>query len=630
MTCADVARETGLAKGDLRRFYDLFACHPRVVPLFSQGVNQASDGTDKVNAIINCHLAGGRIGKPGAGPFSITGQPNAMGGREVGGLANQLAAHMELENADHRDRVRRFWRSPAIACAPGPKAVDLFKAVGDGRIKALWIMATNPAVSMPDADAVQAALAACPFVVVSDTMADTDTARFADALLPAAAWGEKDGTVTNSERRISRQRAFRTPPGEALPDWRIVCEVAKRMGYGDAFAYRSPGEIFAEHAALSAFENDGSRDFDIGALAGLDSADYDALKPTQWPTPGKREKPDRPFASGAFFTVDGRARFVPTPAEAPRSESPLNPLVLNTGRIRDQWHTMTNTGRLARLSAHIAEPFVEMSPLDAAMRGIGPGTLVEVLGARGRMVGRVSIDDGQRPGSVFAPMHWTNQFASTARIGAVIEARTDPVSGQPELKRSAVEVRRFQASWYGLAVLRDRPATIGADYWAVSRTRDGWRVELAGMAPPLDWNAWIRTIVPAAGDDLLAYHDAASGQHRFALFDGARLIGAAFFAPRPIPVGRAFIAKGLGAHYPAAGDRLRFLAGRPGADRPDPGATVCSCFEIGLNTIVAAVVDDGCVSVEAIGAALRAGTNCGSCRPEIGRIIHEHAVKEAV
>ena len=254
----------------LLAFYDLFLRHERTVTVYSQGVNQSSAGTDKVNAIINCHLATGRIGRPGMGPFSVTGQPNAMGGREVGGLANMLAAHMDLDDAaPPRSRAALLEARRASPTKPGLKAVDLFRAVGDGRIKALWIMATNPVDSMPEADAVRSALQRCPFVVVSDITAETDTAACAHVLLPSLGWGEKDGTVTNSERRISRQRAFLPAPGEARADWWQIAEVGKRLGFAAAFSYRNAAEIFAEHAGLSAFENDGSRDFDIGAYADI-------------------------------------------------------------------------------------------------------------------------------------------------------------------------------------------------------------------------------------------------------------------------------------------------------------------------------------------------------------------------
>jgi len=279
---ARVARITGLSEQDILSFYEAFAATERVMTVFSQGVNQSSAGTDKVNAIINCHLATGRIGRPGMGPFSVTGQPNAMGGREVGGLANQLAAHMSFDSAPDVERVGRFWNAPSIASRPGLKAVDLFDAVLDGRIRALWIMATNPAATMPQSEKVRRALDRCPLVIVSDCW-DTDTTARAHVVLPAAAWGEKDGTVTNSERRISRQRAFRAPPGEARPDWWMLTELARRLGWEEAFAYRQPADIFREHAALSAFENEGSRLFDLGEFAGLADDSYRDLTPVRWP-----------------------------------------------------------------------------------------------------------------------------------------------------------------------------------------------------------------------------------------------------------------------------------------------------------------------------------------------------------
>jgi len=280
-----------------------------------------------------------------------------MGGREVGGLANQLAAHMGFADAAQVDRVRRFWGAPRIACRNGLKAVELFDRVRDGGIEALWVLGTNPAASMPRAARVRTALAVCPFVAVSDCW-PTDTTELADVVLPAAGWGEKHGTVTNSERCISRQRAFRQPPGEARTDWWMLTEVARRMGWGASFAYRSPADIFREHAALSGFENEGpaQRLFDISALATLSDGEYDRLEPVQWPLPrraGRLARTARLFGGDARFpTADGRARFVPTsyrpvaePADEPR------PLVLNTGRLRDQWHTMTRTGRVPRLMA---------------------------------------------------------------------------------------------------------------------------------------------------------------------------------------------------------------------------------------------------------------------------------------
>jgi len=232
-------------------------------------VNQSAQGTDKVNAILNCHLATGRIGKAGASPFSLTGQPNAMGGREVGGLANQLAAHMGFTPPDI-DRVRRFWKAPRIATHEGHKAVQMFEAIARGEIKALWVIGTNPAVSLPDADVVREAMKKLELFIVSENVMSNDTVAVGPhVLLPAQAWGEKSGTVTNSERRISRQRAFLPSPGECRPDWWMLSEVGKRLGYGAAFNFGSAADVFREHAALSAFENDGARDFDIGALTSL-------------------------------------------------------------------------------------------------------------------------------------------------------------------------------------------------------------------------------------------------------------------------------------------------------------------------------------------------------------------------
>lgn len=292
-------------------FYAEVATTRRVVTVYSQGVNQSSQGTDTVNTILNAHFLTGRIGAPGMGPFSVTGQPNAMGGREVGGLANQLAAHMEFE-PESVDRVRRFWNAPNLApnlaAKPGLKVVNLFRAIEDGMVRAVWILATNPAVSMADAARVRRALARCETVIVSDCAADTDTGRLAHIRLPAAGWGEKDGTVTNSDRSISRQRPFRAPAGEARPDWWIMTQVARAMGFAAAFPYERPADVFREHAALSAFENDGRRAFDIGGLAGLSDAEFETLAPAPWPRRAGGEPTPRLHTNGASSRrTDGRA-----------------------------------------------------------------------------------------------------------------------------------------------------------------------------------------------------------------------------------------------------------------------------------------------------------------------------------
>jgi assimilatory nitrate reductase catalytic subunit len=619
-----IAERTGLTLAALTAFYRLFAGSEKVVTVFSQGVNQSSHGTDKVNAIINCHLATGRIGRPGSGPFSITGQPNAMGGREVGGLANMLAAHMEVEDPVHRNRVQRFWRSPRIADKPGLKAVDMFRAVADGRIKALWIMATNPVDSMPEADRVEQALEDCPFVVVSDVVRDTDTVRHAHVKLPAAAWGEKDGTSTNSERRISRQRPFLPLPGYARPDWWIVCNVARRMGFAEAFAYRSAAEIFAEHAALSAFENNGSRAFDIGAFAGVYRQSFDRMRPFQWPRarPAARRE-TRFFAAGDFFTSDRKARFVPVSPPAPRLANADFPLVLNTGRVRDQWHTMTRTGRSARLSQHLAEPFAEIHPEDARRFGITDADIVRVSSARGSVLVRALLSPRQRRGAVFVPMHWTDQFAAEARIDRLATADTDPHSGQPASKHVPVRIERFAAAKYGFAVLRQRPSALASEYWALAKCAGGWRLELAFAGDSRDWPAFAISLFSALpGVEILSYLDQASGQYRFACFDGERLVGALFLASEPVAVPRGWACDQLARHHAGQRARIGVIAGRSGGGFIDRGAIICSCFGIGASQIENAVAA-GCRSVSAIGHALAAGTNCGSCRGEIGKIIAE-------
>jgi assimilatory nitrate reductase catalytic subunit len=626
----DVAEIAGLGIRQLRTFYELFAATEKAVTVYSQGVNQSARGTDKVNAIINCHLATGRIGKPGMGPFSVTGQPNAMGGREVGALANMLAAHMEIGDPEHRERVRRFWRAKRMAEKPGLKAVEMFRAVREGRIKALWVMATNPADSMPEAGLVDEALGVCPFVAVSDVVRDTDTARQAHVKLPAAAWGEKDGTVTNSERRVSRQRAFLPPPGAARPDWWIVCEVAKRMGFGDAFAYGSAAEIFAEHAALSAFENGGARDFDIGAFAGVDRASYDRMPPFQWPRP----RPGAPaetrfFAAGGFFTQDRKARFIPVEPSAPAPGDAEFPFVLNTGRVRDHWHTMTRTGKSPRLSQHFAEPFVEIHPDDARAREIGDAELARVSSPLGSIVVRALLSKRQRRGSVFVPMHWTDQFAGNARVDTLVPGTTDAHSGQPALKHARVRIERFGAATYGFAVLKRKPRGLTADYWALGPCAGGWRLELAFAASEIDRGALAVSLFSAPeGAETLAYRDGAGLRERFACFDGDRLLGALFLAPEPVAVSRVWACEQLLAKHDGPRARMAVIAGRPGAGGVDRGPLVCSCLDIGANQIASAVAQ-GCRSVEAVGQVLGAGTNCGSCRGEIRQIVQAHALAAA-
>jgi assimilatory nitrate reductase catalytic subunit len=610
----DPAASCGLDAELVQRFYAWFAGHERVVTIYSQGVNQSTSGTDKVNAIINCHLLTGRIGKPGMGPFSVTGQPNAMGGREVGALANQLAAHMDFNPPD-LDRVRRFWDAPNLATRPGLKAVDLFRAVERSEIKAVWIMATNPAVSLPDADRVRAALAKAELVVVSDCVRATDTADVAHILLPALAWGEKDGTVTNSERRVSRQRAFLSAPGEAKPEWWILSEVARRMGYGAGFAYTSSADVFREHAALSAFENDGARDFD---LSGLMDARFDALAPVQWPMRvGKAG--GRFFADGEFFTADRRARFIAVrhrpPAEATDASFPLR---LNTGRMRDQWHTMTRSGKSPRLSAHAPEPVLEIHPGDARTAKLSDGGLARVESRWGAAVLRVRVTDAVRPGEVFAPMHWTAQFSAQGRLNAAVNPAVDAVSGQPELKHTPVRIEPWAARWFGFLLSRApiRPPTA---YWVAAAGDGYWRQEIADITT-LDHAARVLPETLGLDGERMHLHDRASGMFRAAWIVDGRLNACLFIGATPSLPSRTWLGRLFSTTALEPADRAALLAGRAPAGPVDTSPIVCACHGVSEARISGAAAD-GDLSTAAVGARTGAGTGCGSCLPEIRKLL---------
>ncbi|WP_341209822.1 molybdopterin-dependent oxidoreductase [uncultured Sphingomonas sp.] len=605
-----VARTCDVPAADLRRFYELLAATPRTVTIFSQGINQSLAGTDQVNAIINLHLATGRVGKPGAAPFSITGQPNAMGGREVGGLATTLAAHRDFA-PENRDMVQRFWASPTIAQKPGLKAVDLFRAVGEGRVTALWVMATNPAVSMPDAGRVREALAACPFVVVSDVIADTDTGAFAHVRLPAAAWGEKDGTVTNSERRVSRQCALFPLPGDARPDWWIVAQVARRMGWKSAFAYDRPADIWREHVRLSRYGDDGARVFTLPTTGG-GNAGYDDLAPFRWG--------GTPFADGRFSTPDGRARLVAVAQKPLAAALPNWPLTLNTGRYRDHWHTMTRTGLAPRLARHRAEPLVEVHPDDAARCGIVDGGLARVATPQGESVYRASVVTTQRAGELFVPIHWTDRTSSGGRTGLLPRPLADPHSGQPGFKATPAAITAVATRWRGFALfaggVRQRPDCLWATRVAVPA---GTLWELAGDGAPTA----LDTLLPA-GERVEAV-DPARGTRRVAVLAGGRLVAALFVAESGELPARDWLIAQLSE--PCAAPTL--LAGRPPGVAVERGAIVCACFDLGMRTIVAAIREQRLTDVAAVGAAIGAGTNCGSCRPALARLIAEEKTDAA-
>ncbi|MFY0595150.1 MAG: molybdopterin-dependent oxidoreductase [Cognatishimia sp.] len=611
---------TGLDPAELQAFYELFTKTQKVVTVFSQGINQSSSGSDKVNAILNCHLATGRIGLPGCGPFSVTGQPNAMGGRETGGLANMLAAHLDLENVDHRAAVQSFWNAPRMPEKAGLKAVDMFDAIENGQIKALWVACTNPVVSMPDGDRVAKAIENCDFVVVSDLNDRTDTAKLAEVVLPALGWGEKSGTVTNSDRTISRQRAALMQPGEARADWEIYAEVGRRMGWKEAFAYRSEVDIFREHAALSEVAGKLGKDFDISALSDLSDEGYEKFEPQKWPITAARQG-GRFFADGKFFTPSGRANMLPITSRVPEAKlDDAYPLRLNTGRARDQWHTMSRTGLSAKLCKHLAEPFLQIHPEDALAYGVKSADLALVKGHSGEAIFRVWITEDVQRGNPFAPIHWTGETASASVVASVIPAITDPVSGQPESKSAAVNVTRLEANWYGFA-MSTQPFSPRSEYWAQVPVDHGWRAELAGSEPQ-DWSAYAKALFGFEADPMIMT-DPKRGQTRIAFYEGDTLMAALFVGPEPVAVARDYLVTQLGK--PALG----VLAARPGQNVKDPGPTVCSCMNIGRNQILDAVPANGQASVEFICQSTGAGTNCGSCRSEIAQLISSQSTQIA-
>jgi assimilatory nitrate reductase catalytic subunit len=642
----EIADITGLTKSEITEFYETFANTEKVMTLYSQGVNQSSNGTDKVNAILNCHLSTGRIGKEGCGPLSLTGQPNAMGGREVGGLANQLAAHMELKNEKHRDIVQRFWGVEEVPSKPGLNAVELFEAVKDGKVKAIWIMATNPVDSLPDADMVREALKLCPLVIVSDVTQNTDTAECADILLPTLGWGEKSGTVTNSERRISRQRAFLSAPGEAKADWWQITEVARRMGFEDLFRYESAKDVFCEHAALSDFENEETRDFNIGPLKDLSSEDYDELEPVQWPCSkdetGEVVGQEHLFADGCFFTESKKAKLVPTPYKEASSKTSIDyPLILNTGRIRDQWHTMTRTAKTPRLMRHIGEPFVELCKEDAQKFEIKDAAIVELKSEQGTALLRARITDAQTPGTIFSPLHWTDQFASSARIDALVAKNVDPFSGQPESKFTPCSIKSLNPSSYGLFITQDKPdikklrelsSNPKQDYWALMPIDAGWAVECAGDELINAGQTLLSALLGfdiSKEDEPFEFIDPQVGNVKRAYFNEAELRGVLFIGPAPINASRVFMKDLLSREFITTQDKFSVLTGRPSKDAPDKGAIICSCFNVGVNEIRDAIENHNCTTVKAIGKKLNAGTNCGSCKTELAKLIETSKQKVA-
>ncbi|ENV76920.1 nitrate reductase [Acinetobacter ursingii] len=635
----ELVKRTGISAEKLQLFFEKFAQTEKVMTLFSMGVNQSSQGVNKANSMINCHLLTGKIGKLGAAPFSMTGQPNAMGGREVGGLANMLAAHLDIDNPSHQQLVQSFWQSPSIATQTGLKAVDLFQAIERGKIKAVWIMATNPVVSLPDAEQVKRALEKCEFVVISDICAQTDTTAYADVLLPALGWGEKDGTVTNSERRISRQRAFLDSPKQAKADWWAVCEVAKKLGF-NGFDFSNACDIFNEHAALSAYQNasieqrdqvEHFRYFNLKGLMNLSVEEYHQLPPTQWPVWEKSQRiaVEQLFDRGDFSHKNKKAKLIATVAIDPvHTISEDYPLILNTGRIRDQWHTMTRTGLSANLTTHRAEPFCEIHPNDALKFGIQDKALVEVRSEWGSCVLRVTLDQGVRRGQIFAPIHWTEQVASDARIGKVVNPVVDAISGEPEFKHTPVAIQTFHTTWQGVLYVREgveqhiQTSLQQCAWWAKIKTAKAFRYEIAARQSFDQTQNNLKNFLPFIDEtEWLSLEDRSSQlSHSVILQDGI-LIASLYIAPADLLPDRDWVAGLFKRERLSALHRKALLAGTPISATNSDGPLVCSCFKVGKNKIIEAIKTQNITHEKQVTACLKAGGNCGSCLPEIRGLI---------
>ncbi len=612
-----VSKSCGVEKSDLERFFSLFANTKKTISFYSQGINQSSSGTDKCNSIINCHLATGKIGYEGAGPFSITGQPNAMGGREVGGLSNMLAAHMDFDDASI-DRVKRFWRAPTMAETPGLKAVDLFQAIHDDKVKLVWIMATNPAVSLPDSESVVAALKRCETVIVSD-ITDNDTTEFADILLPAEGWSEKDGTVTNSERRISRQRGFVKADGVAKPDWWALTQVAEKLGFGEHFNYKLAADIFREHARLSSFENDGTRDFDLSGLANVSDDDYERLSPIQWPVNSSNPLgSQRMFTDRKFFTQSGKARFVASKASLADAVKVIseNSLVLNTGRLRDQWHTMTRTGSAPKLTSHDDVAFIELNPSDAMKFGLKHHAIARVFNALGEVSLQVKIDDSIDSGQAFMPIHWNRKYAKASTANTLVRPNVDPISGQPEFKASNVSVLPLMHRyWVRMVSKRPFNSLEKYDFWSLNQFEGGW-VALLGFDETTDWRAELASDAGSYSEtskniEVLEYRNSLKDRYVAATYAGNNIEtllfqgGCASDLPSRAWMTESFMSS-------SALDTAMLVRGE--SDGRDE--LVCSCFGITHKRIRSAI-DEGAKSSVDLAQTCGAGSKCGSCKPEL-------------
>ncbi|AZN32467.1 nitrate reductase [Pseudoalteromonas sp. Xi13] len=605
-------------------FYALFAKSPTAISFYSMGINQSSSGVDKCNAIINAHLASGKLLKPGCGPFSITGQPNAMGGREVGGLANQLAAHLDIENDAHQQLVQRFWQSPTIAKKAGCNAIDMFDEIAKGKIKAIWVMATNPMVSLPNNAAIQHALEQCELVVVSDCIAKSDTLKFANVAFPSTGWGEKNGTVTNSERRISRQRPLVEPFSGAKNDWQIMCLVAQKMGF-EGFDFTDPSGIFEEWAQLTDFENNGDRLLNLSALVGLSQQQYDNLKPVMWPVlKNEPYKNGQVFVNKQFSTADKKARFIPITPKLPVQQTSSDyPFVMNSGRIRDQWHTMSRTGKSTALSTHITRPYIEINPIDASKLNIKANDLITANAKTGQVTAHAKVTEAVRKGECFMPIHWNKQFASSATVSGLYQSVVDPISGQAECKHGAVDLVKAQFAQY-MQIFSKTELKITSDFWLKVNASKCINYQLAFNEPQNDLLYYCQTLTGLQGQ--WSAMGSAKAMH-VQCIQNQQLVFVAVISPAKKDISLEWI-NHLFAEPLITFSQLQSLLYATPDEEFTQGAQVCSCFKVREQPIINAI-KSGENTVEQLGSKLKCGTNCGSCKTQLSQLIKQHTTQNA-
>ncbi len=605
----------GVSPALLLEFFELFAKTQKTTTAWSMGINQSESGVDKGNALINCHLATGRIGKPGAGAFSITGQPNAMGGREVGGLANQLAVH-RLFDEKSIQQVSDFWQAPAMATRPGLKAVDLFQGCAEGKIKVLWIMATNPVASLPDANLIKAALNCVETVIVSDVVDATDTLTYADIALPALAWGEKDGMVTNTDRTISRQRPFLLPPGNAQADWWAIAQVAKKLGFEDAFNWSHAHEIFREHAQLSAINSDTPLTFDLSAVANLTLEDYQQWQPQQWPIAKNQLNPKRLYSDGVFSTLSGKANMVAVKPVIP-IERKEHEFTLNTGRLRDQWHTMARTGYASTLNQHTNQFEIHINPEDAQRCNIANGDLIEAASNEGCFAAIVRIEPSQNTGEVFAPMHWNQHFANKGGVANCIKSTVDPLSGQPASKHAVVTLKKLNPNHNGFLFIDDQtnlPEWLNSTTWFKSYTTHGVLLKFYSDEPLAEF---IESQSNQSFDFTL--DDSMKESAHWAKYNDQGLF---YWLTAQTELCQWPNTKFLdqATHTVSINHSINAILTGNFEDQAS-GKTVCTCFSITDEEIKTYLLEHPKNGLNQLQASLKCGTNCGSCLTEVKELV---------